>query len=299
MNMTRSLTQRASVIGCGLLLAMSAACGPRSEDAATVNVNGSRVAASGPAATVPYLPESQAAISEPAVQQIRYGKDPAQFGWLTLPTTPAEADGYPLVVLLHGGFRSEPWDYTLMAPLAKDLASRGFATWNIEFRRLGGRGGWPTTFDDVDAAIEELSVIATSEPLNLNQVVLIGHSSGAHLGLWALGRPTARVEPVGAVGLGAIVDLDAFAQSHRLLGGTPDQVPDRFDEAAPVFDDRVMLVHGADDTIVALNTLAPAAASGIAIDVIDDTDHFDVIDPALPSWSAATEALSKLLSRSQ
>ena len=33
--------------------------------------------------------------------------------------------------------------------IARDLVARGWAAWNIEYRRLGGDGGWPHTFDDV------------------------------------------------------------------------------------------------------------------------------------------------------
>jgi len=77
----------------------------------------------------------------------RYGSDPAQFGELTLP------DGRALgtVVVLHGGFWGARYDLSLGRPLAADLAARGYAAWNLEYRRSGNGGGWPATFEDVAA----------------------------------------------------------------------------------------------------------------------------------------------------
>ena len=62
----------------------------------------------------------------------------------------AEGGPWPCVVLLHGGFWRTGWDRTLMTPLALDLAARGIAAWNVEYRRVGqAGGGWPGTLEDV------------------------------------------------------------------------------------------------------------------------------------------------------
>ena len=45
----------------------------------------------------------------------------------------------------------------LGAATSADLAKRGWAAWNIEYRRLGNGGGWPATFADVAAAVDHLS----------------------------------------------------------------------------------------------------------------------------------------------
>jgi acetyl esterase/lipase len=103
--------------------------------------------------------------------------------------------------------------------------------------------------DDVDAVIERLSEPDLAAQLDLDNITLIGHSSGGHLALWALDRPDATVHPTADIGLGAIVDLAAFSQATQLLGGTINALPDRYDQAAPTLDpERVSLIHGADDT---------------------------------------------------
>ena len=115
---------------------------------------------------------------EPVIH--RYGSDPAQFGELWLP------DGGQLgtVVVLHGGFWQAAYDLSLGRPLAADLAARGYAAWNLEYRRVGGGGGWPATFEDVAAGIDLLAAL----PVETSRVVAVGHSAGGHLGVWAAGR---------------------------------------------------------------------------------------------------------------
>ena len=67
----------------------------------------------------------------------------------------------------------------VMRGLAGDLVRRGFAVWNIDYRRVGrGQGGgWPATFLDVAAAIDALASLQA--PLDLGAVTILGHSAGA------------------------------------------------------------------------------------------------------------------------
>src|SRR5918996_1112030 len=79
---------------------------------------------------------------------------------------------------LFGGDWRAVYDRRLMDDLCRDLAARGWAAWNLEYRRLGEGGGWPATFDDVDAGI---GAIGASNTL----LLALGHSAGGHLALWA------------------------------------------------------------------------------------------------------------------
>src|SRR5450755_600825 len=104
----------------------------------------------------------------------RYGTDHrSQRGELHLP---AGGGPHPVVVTIHGGSWAAGLSKPVMRGLAGDLARRGYAVWNIEYRRIGrGQGGgWPLTFVDVAAAIDHLGAVAA--PLDLDRVTFLGHS---------------------------------------------------------------------------------------------------------------------------
>jgi acetyl esterase/lipase len=251
-------------------------------------------------------------------RQIAYGDHPDQVGNLHLPV----GDGpWPTVVLIHGGFWKWGWDRTLMTPLALDLARRGTAAWNIEYRRVGQEGGgWPGTLEDAAAAIDALAEL---DDVDLNHVVTVGHSAGGHLAVWLAGRhrlpagaPGAapRVRPRAAVSQAGVLDLVRGAVDSLgsgacagLLGGDPEAVPARYAAASPAalipIGVSVLLVHGGRDEIVPAgqsHAYADAArAAGDSVEFVDfpDADHFDVVEPDDPSWIAVVERLPRLLGK--
>jgi acetyl esterase/lipase len=77
-----------------------------------------------------------------------------------VPTARAGSGSRPLVVFLHGGFWRAEYDRTHTRTLARALANGGFVVCVPEFRRNGQPGGgWPGTFDDVAAAVDELPAL--------------------------------------------------------------------------------------------------------------------------------------------
>jgi acetyl esterase/lipase len=102
-----------------------------------------------------------------------------------------------------------------MNKLAKAVVPRGWAAWNIEYRRVGiggGGGGWPETFVDVAAAINHLTLI---DGIDTHRVVTCGHSAGGHLALWAAARHRL---PVGVPGS----DVTVTVQGAVSLAGVGD-----------------------------------------------------------------------------
>ena len=244
----------------------------------------------------------------PPAPVVRYGSHPDQVANLHLPA--ADGGPWPCVILIHGGFWRERWDRTLMTPLAIDLAQRGFAAWNIEYRRVGHEGGgWPGTFDDVAAAADALADIAEVDQARL---VAVGHSAGGHLALWLGARTGGRVRVRAAVSQAGVADL---AQAHAddlgggavaaLLGGGPDEFPDRYARASPAalvpLGAAQLLVHGAADDVVpptqsrAHNVRASAAGDDVELVELPGADHFDVVDPTHEAWRAVVQRLPRLL----
>jgi acetyl esterase/lipase len=252
----------------------------------------------------------------PPAPVVRYGDHPDQVANLHLPAR--DGGPWPVVVLLHGGFWRAGWDRTLMTPLARDLASRGFLAWNVEYRRVGqDGGGWPGTLLDAGAAIDAVETIAEADT---ERVAVVGHSAGGHLALWLASRDrlpadapgaATRVRPRLAVSLAGVADLVAGAEAglgsgacDALLGGSPDAVPDRYAAASPAalvpLGVPQLLVHGARDDVVpsaqSSGYAAAAHAAGDDVELVElpDVDHFDVIEPEHPAWDAVLARLARL-----
>jgi acetyl esterase/lipase len=222
---------------------------------------------------------------------VRYGDGPDQL----LEIWPGA--GVP-VLFLHGGFWRARYDRSHARPLAADLARHGYRVFLAEYRRIGQPGGgYPGTLDDALSAAR--TVVDLAGP-----PVLAGHSAGGHLALWLAGRVPSR----GVLALAPVADL---AEGYRLglssgavgelLGGAPDEVPDRYADADPMAHlpapVPVTVVHGdADDTVpVDLGRRYVAAAGGAARLVeLPGVDHYAVITPGSGAWPAVLAELATL-----
>jgi pimeloyl-ACP methyl ester carboxylesterase len=111
------------------------------------------------------------------------------YGDLRLPKAKRPKAGYPVAVIIHGGGWTSSWGHDYVDPFAESLTRAGVATWNFEYRRVGNPGGgWPGTFLDVAHGTDFLRKLAPRFHLDLNRVVVIGHSAGGHLAVWDAAR---------------------------------------------------------------------------------------------------------------
>jgi acetyl esterase/lipase len=243
-----------------------------------------------------------------------YGELPDQFADLRLP----ERDPpHPVAAFLHGGFWRERWLRDTIEPLAVDLARRGYATWNVEYRRAGpSGGGWPATCTDVAAAVDALARLDV--PLDLSRVVVVGHSAGAQLAAWVVHRrgidSATLVRPAAVVLLAGVVDLaegarrglsDAGNPVALFLGGRPDELPERYEAASPIANVPLgvpqMVVQGREDSpdFVDMNRayVAAARAAGDRVGYLEPpgADHFTVITPTSEAWIETAEAIERAL----
>lgn len=241
----------------------------------------------------------------------RYGPDPDHAGDLYLPPTRG-----PLVCLFHGGFWRMPYDRGQCSAIAGDLAARGYAVWNLGYRRVGEGGHpWPATRDDVDLILTALPALGEAHHgVELSRVIFAGHSAGGHLAFWAAARcrrlpRSFRV--VGAIGLAPLLDLataHAAGLGHgaveAFLGGTAAHVAARLPDASP----RALLplgvpqvvIHGEDDTAVPLTDsrayvdAARQAGDPAALVALRATSHMAFLDPASAAHHALVAALEEL-----
>ena len=248
--------------------------------------------------------------------RISYGPEALQFGDLRLPSGPGP---HPVVIVVHGGFWRAFYNLEYFGHVCAALTARGLATWNIEYRRIGNPGGaWSGTFLDVAAAADHLRVLAQDYPLDLDRVIALGHSAGGHLALWLAGRsrlpgesPLIQSIPLP---LRAAISLCGVADLHRawelrlgdgvvrdLLGGTPEEYPERYAAASPAallpLGVRQLLIHGEQDQAVPFHTIveyvAAAGARGddVTLLALPDTGHFEVVDPRSAQWPQVDAAI--------
>lgn len=238
-----------------------------------------------------------------------YGPEPDQVGDLRVPAAQSQ-----VMVFIHGGFWRHQWASDLMDRLAVDATNAGWATWNIEYRRIGTGGGWPATASDVAQAIDHLAVLAVEHQLDLSRVVLVGHSAGGQLALWAGSRPNRPSQSLGAdplvratdvIGLAPICDLRAASTLsdgavNELLATSPTHT-DVYRSASPIDFVPVgvnqIIVHGTADTDVPVEQsqaycrAARQAGDEIVYHEFDDVDHMSLIDPTSQAWRTAFAAL--------
>jgi acetyl esterase/lipase len=251
--------------------------------------------------------------SENAPVRHSYGSSADQFGELSLPSVNRRQG---TIIIIHGGFWRAQYTLDLGRPLAADLVRRGYAVWNLEYRRVGGGGGWPNTLADVAAGIDVLADL----DVDTSAVCAIGHSAGGQLAAWSLARaklppelPGARpkVTVTAAVAQAGVLDLITAVGSgvggtavSDFLGGTPAEVPEHYTAADPTqllpVLAPVLCVHGRDDDTVPLSQsqtyvrTAHRTGSRATLHEVDG-DHFTLIDPTSAAWQVVVDALPGLL----
>ncbi|WP_244971608.1 alpha/beta hydrolase [Gordonia rubripertincta] len=280
----------------------------------------------------PPAPEPSDGIHIERIQYLDPADADAAENWanLYLPPGDHEDGAVPLVTIIHGGGWESRAGAEQFDQMARDLAARGLAVYNVEYRRVGTGGGWPTTFHDVARALDYVPTMAETHPqLSIDDELVIGHSAGAQLAVWGGTRHRLEDDEVGSrpafvpsrvVSISGPLDM-RYAVNHgngrvikQILGGTPEQVPDRYESVDPIQnldpDLPVILFHGlADDDVNPNNsrryTAAVHAAGGTAdLHLFDGETHTSLVHRQSPAYrqiidrltTVATAELTKLRS---
>jgi acetyl esterase/lipase len=232
-----------------------------------------------------------------------------------------------VVILLHGGcWTKEIPGREQLRAVAGALRGEGYAVWNIGYRRADEDGGaYPGIFQDVAAAIDALPAQAVRYQLDLSRVVVVGHSAGAHLALWAASRgrlpgtsPLVTAHPfalhavvaLGSVGdlaraTGALPDACGAAILEAVVGAASAARPDVYADTSPArllpSGARTVLVTGAVDPITppayATTYADEVKASGgsVELQLVPGAGHFDVVTVGTPAWRVVQAAIDRAL----
>ncbi len=258
--------------------------------------------------------------SAPAADhRLAYGGNEFQYGDLRLPKTEGK---HPVAIVIHGGCWMSQFGLGYMGHLSAALTEAGFATWNIEYRRVGNPGGgWPGTFEDAARATDYLREIADKYSLDMNRVIAIGHSAGGHLALLLGARPEFKKDnplysanPLklqGVVSLAGITNLRQTGTACdkeviQFIGGEAKDKAAIYDQASPInllpLGVKQKIVQGEADTIIppamAAEYLATAQKkkdSSVELISVKVADHFNVVDPKAAAWAAVLESAKSLI----
>jgi len=250
---------------------------------------------------------------------VRYGSADSQQVDIFLPKTPGP---YPLVILIHGGCWSmQTAGREQLRHLGAELARNGLAVWSLGYRRADEPGGgYPGTFQDVGLAIDRARADASRYGFDLSRSVVVGHSAGGHLSLWAAARdqlppgsPLYQEHPFvvrNVISLGGVGDLRAFARfvpvlcgpgiMERLLSAGPGQ--ETYAEISPAelppprasvtmisgILDRLVPPYVAYDYAVAMSRKHAAEPELVGIPA---AGHFDLVTVGTPAWKEVSSRI--------
>ena len=248
----------------------------------------------------------------------RYPAPDPEHNWadLYLPAGDQKVDSIPLAVLIHGGSWHKESGAGSFDHLARDLASRGMAVYNIEYRHIGSGGGWPITFRDVADALDHVTEVDRRFPqITTDDEVVVGHSSGAQLAVWAATRhrledgevgskPSFR--PTRAISIAGPLDM-TYGATHgddrivTLLGGTPDEVSSRYTSVDPIQNidtgTPVIALHGRQDATVAPENSqryvdeVDRRGGRAKVVMFEDEDHTSIVSGKSRSYTRILEII--------
>jgi acetyl esterase/lipase len=266
----------------------------------------------------------QALPSRPADYRISYGTDANQFGDLRVPAGPGP---HPLAILIHGGcWKANFASLSDLAPMADALKADGVATWNLEYRRLSQPGsGWPGTYLDVGKGIDFVRSIAADKNLDVSRIVIVGHSAGGHLAMWAAARSRLPLSsslyvkdplPIrGVIDLAGTGDMAAYIQVEEracgeavveeMLGGNPRDVPQRYIDASAIkmlpLGIPQVLIWGRQDDYVPIGLgetyvkAAKLAGDESRLVSFANAGHFEIASPLSAEWPGVEREITSLL----
>jgi acetyl esterase/lipase len=202
----------------------------------------------------------------------------------------------PLVIIVHGGFWRADIDRLHARPMADAVATAGWTVALPEYSRVPGDP--EPTLADLRALLAQAHTRITAHN---GQLVLIGHSAGGHLVLWA---SAARLCPtlIGTLALAPVADLKLAQQLGlgngavaRFLGCDCDRRPDLDPRRMPAPPAATTLLHGIDDDTVPLmiSESYVAAHPTARLVAVAAAGHFEVIDPHAPAWSSVMAELAR------
>lgn len=247
---------------------------------------------------------------------------------LHCPRQTPEGGSHGTVVVLHGGYwknqfgLDDAYGNAGTKSIAPFFLERGYGAVEVEYsRRDHPGGGWPGTNDDILTAIRFLSELQSEGCAWMNQsaglaeacralhskkLILVGHSAGGCLALWAAHHLVA-AEPQRNLLVLACAPVADLVRGHQMkvsddgdavplyMKCTPDESPEAYAAASPAallpVTFEAIVAYGDSDKDVPpdlIQAYAKAAKDGspelVEEVVVPGADHFDVVNVESAAW---------------
>jgi dipeptidyl aminopeptidase/acylaminoacyl peptidase len=200
--------------------------------------------------------------------KVAYGERKAQHVHMWEMNDLCPRDGWPAVLLIHGGgWKEGSWkDYESLAP---QLSRKGLMVAAMDYR-LAPDHPWPAQLEDVLGAIDFLRGQLTDP----DRIALWGHSAGGHLAMMAAFARPDWVRSVVALGAPssledlAPLDVEGVFTDKQLHDASP--IHQVCEETPPI-----LLVHGTADAHCSIEQARAHAASRPEVSLLEleDGDH--------------------------
>jgi acetyl esterase/lipase len=243
---------------------------------------------------------------------------------------PADRSGDgPAILMIHGGGWSS-FSKDVYRDHGARLAGAGYVVASINYR-LVPEAAYPEVFQDVMCALAFFQSKAGEYGFDPARVAVTGYSAGGHLSsLVGVGTAVPELAPDCAAGIpeppAAVISgagpedmrlLPEVAAVTDLLGGTADEVPERYDIASPIThvgprSPPFLFIHGTDDVFVDIEhsrvmrdalagvgveaRLLELAGSGHILNPGVDVGHFQLVISATDTpeaWAATLDFLDR------
>jgi dipeptidyl aminopeptidase/acylaminoacyl peptidase len=215
---------------------------------------------------------------------------------------PKGSGPFPTVMLVHGG--PEWADPDLYDPWTSTLVDHGVAVAKVNYRGSTGFGvAWRTAIHDGNIGFPEVSDVMAGLGYLIDlgvadpqRCVIEGWSWGGYIAMLTIGlHPTSFVAAIGGIPVCDAVmtheDCSPSQQAyHRaIMGGTPDEVPDRYAESSPstyldAVRTPVLIIAGEHDTACPIRQVRyfvdelTARGRSVQLHVYDAGHHANSVD---------------------
>ncbi len=193
------------------------------------------------------------------LRDVEYAKNLA----LDIHLPPGREEKWPVVLYLHGGGwgkgdKKEDRNFRFLPP-------KGIAVASINYR-LSREARYPAAVEDCRAAIRWVREKGSQYKLDPKRIGIFGISAGGHLALLTglLGEDSSRTTSSRVSAICSWYGPADFTKGHgrdggflNFIGGTIDQVPEKYREASPVThaskdDPPTLMMYGETDEVVPL-----------------------------------------------